>query len=137
VCLAWADIRTPGLPGCAKQGRHPADRREKSPLQPRFGFFLVAVALRYVLSKKLDDTKTVVSSSLHSLNIEFGAARVAALPRAAWSSGCSWPSVSGATLSAAHAANLKPSRASWGENARAHLRRALGSPRTQQANQAR
>ena len=31
----------------------PADRREKSPLQPRFGFFLVAVALRYVLSKSL------------------------------------------------------------------------------------
>jgi hypothetical protein len=83
--------------------------------------------------EKLDDTKTVVSSSLHSLNIEFGAARVAALPRAAWSSGCSWPSVSGATLSAAHAANLKPYRASWGENARAHLKRALGSPRTQQA----
>jgi hypothetical protein len=31
----------------------PADRREKSPLQPRFGVFLVAVALRYVLSKSL------------------------------------------------------------------------------------
>ena len=37
--------------------------------------------------EKLDDTKTGVSSSLHSLNIDFGAARVAALPRAAWCSG--------------------------------------------------
>jgi hypothetical protein len=92
----------------------PADRREKSPLQPRFGVFLVAVALRYVLSKSLMTRRRWCSSSLHSLNIEFGAARVAALPRAAWSSGCSWPSVSGATLSAAHAANLKPYRASWG-----------------------
>ena len=41
--------------------------------------------------------KTGVSSSLHSLNIEFGAARVAALPRATWSSGCSWPTTPGAT----------------------------------------
>ena len=78
--------------------------------------------------EKLDDTKTVVSSSLHSLNIEFGAARVAALPRAAWSSGCSWPSVLGATLSAAHAANLKPYRASWGERAGAFEARS-GKPR--------
>ncbi len=64
-----------------------------SPL--RRGFCCGCATLRVV--EQLDDTKTGVSSSLHSLNIEFGAARVAALPRAARSSGCSWPTAPGAT----------------------------------------
>jgi hypothetical protein len=74
-----------------------AGKRQAS-LQPRFGgAFVVAARATLCVVEKLDDTKTGVSSSLHSLNIEFGAARVAALPRAARSSGCSWPTAPGAT----------------------------------------
>jgi hypothetical protein len=67
-------------------------------LQPRFGgAFMWLLARHYVLSKSLMTRRRGVSSSLHSLNIEFGAARVAALPRAAWYSGYSWPTAPGAT----------------------------------------
>jgi hypothetical protein len=74
----------------------PTQRRAS--LQPRFGgAWVVAARATLRVVEKLNDTKTGVSSSLHSLNIEFGAARVAALPRATWSSGCSWPTTPGAT----------------------------------------
>jgi hypothetical protein len=75
----------------------PADP-ERASLQPRFGgAFVVDARATLRVVDELDDTKTGVSSSLHSLNTEFGAARVAALPRAAWCSGCSWPTAPGAT----------------------------------------
>ena len=60
-----------------------AKEQEDGNYSRRFGgAFVVAVRAMLRVLEKLDDTKTVVSSSLHSLNIEIGAARVAALPRA-------------------------------------------------------
>ena len=84
-------------------GRCSCRPRESITTAPlRRGFCVDARATLRVV-EELDDTKTGVSSSLHSLNTEFGAARVAALPRAAWWLGVLVAERSGGHCSAAPA----------------------------------